>query len=73
MDLSTFPGHYGSSQDGFRTFQLLGFESQTELANFYLKSYPEFKARSLDIQRNFFDGLVIDGLNKNGPTNVDTL
>lgn len=60
LDVSILPGHYGSSQDGFRTFQLLGFESQTELANFYLKSYPELKTRSLDIQRNFFEGLVID-------------
>ncbi len=60
LSSSTLPDHYGSYENSFRTFNFLGFNRQSELGNFYFKSYPELKARSLEVQRNFYSGLVDD-------------
>lgn len=60
LDNLILPDNYGSHQDILRTFKFLGYDSQSELANFIFKSYPELKAKSLEIQRNFYNKLVID-------------
>ena len=60
LGIPTLPDHYGSYKNGFRTFKFLGFESQSELANFYFKTYPELKVKSLEVQRNFLNELVTD-------------
>src|SRR5690606_20028509 len=46
--------------DSFRAFKLLGFDSQSELENYYFESYPGLKAKSLEIQRNFYNEILGD-------------
>ncbi|UII20570.1 hypothetical protein [Fulvivirga ligni] len=57
---SILPDHYGNHLYTRRTFKFLGFNSQSELANYFLTNYPKIKELSLLTQANFFKGLLED-------------
>jgi hypothetical protein len=57
---SILPSHYGNDLSSERTFKFLGFNSQSDLDNHFLKNYSSIKELSLKAQIDFYGGLIND-------------
>ncbi|MBN7811473.1 hypothetical protein J0A68_10935 [Algoriphagus sp. H41] len=57
---SILPDNYGNHLNTKQTFKYLGFNSQSDFANYFLTNYPKIKELSLLTQTNFINGLLED-------------